>query len=194
MIQNPILRPAAERSPVPKQSILVLGKKSLLKGIDRLPTIFSELPSSAKWHLSVVGPSPDQSEALEVENARIALAETFGQRLRWYPTQLSVEELYAGATCLLLASRSDSRPRVVEEALARGVPVIASDLQGVREIAACTLHGDAIQFLGSAPLIDMLERADALRRSCAGKPLIQIRTIESITDEWRQVLAPLCNG
>jgi glycosyltransferase involved in cell wall biosynthesis len=96
-------------------------------------------------------------------------------------TGARLDEAYAAADLLVLASRAETYGMVVTEALARGVPVLAADVGGVREALG---HGDdgtrpgllvppgdpaalgaALRtWLGDAGLRDRLRRAARERR------------------------------
>jgi glycosyltransferase involved in cell wall biosynthesis len=96
--------------------------------------MFAEHAPSAK--LVIVGDGPRRG-ALE------ALARNLGQRDRVTFTGAllpdAVPEIVSQCHALVLASRSEGRPNVVLEAMAAGVPVVASDIDGVREMI---VHGE----------------------------------------------------
>ena len=96
--------------------------------------MFAEHAPSVK--LVVVGDGPRRG-ALE------AMVRNLGQRDRVAFTGAippdAVPELLSRCSALVLASRSEGRPNVVLEAMAAGVPVVASDIDGVREMI---VHGE----------------------------------------------------
>jgi len=53
----------------------------------------------------------------------------------------AVRERLAASDCLVLPSRSEGTPNVVLEAMATGIPVVATDLPGTREILAPEVSG-----------------------------------------------------
>jgi glycosyltransferase involved in cell wall biosynthesis len=95
--------------------------------LDALATI-TDLP----WRCVCVGSlerDPAFVEALRSRHAGLDGRVSFTGPL----TGADLDRSYAGADLLVLASRAEAYGMVVIEALARGVPVIASDVGGVRE-------------------------------------------------------------
>ena len=93
--------------------------------LDALATV-TDLP----WQCMCVG-SLDRDPAFVSDLRR----RTPGDRVRFLGTRIGVDldHSYAGADLLVLASRAETYGMVVTEALARGLPVVATDVGGVRE-------------------------------------------------------------
>ena len=86
------------------------------------------------WRCACVG-SLDRDPAFADSVQRRALHRGLGDRLR-FPgprTGPELDRAYAAADLLVLASHAETYGMVVTEALARGVPVIATDVGGVSE-------------------------------------------------------------
>jgi glycosyltransferase involved in cell wall biosynthesis len=94
---------------------------TLLSAVESLdPETFSELV--------IVGDGPDR-ERVEDELARCSPG-----RLRLLGERADVPALLSDADVFVLASRSEGLPLSVIEAMAAGLPVVASDVGGVREL------------------------------------------------------------
>ncbi len=114
-------------------------------------------------------------EALELEQKRLGLCgvvEFLGERP-------DIEEVLRKATLFWLTSSWEGMPNVVLEAMACGVPVIASDVSGVRELLGETVAGTVVPSReaqawveASLPLLDDPRRhgaASAAARQRAGE-------------------------
>ena len=94
-------------------------------------TLFAALRQvrDLRWTVDLVGDGP-----LEVQ-ARAQAAE-FGDRVRFHGYVRDTAPALAGASIFLLSSRSEGFPRSILEGMRAGLPVIASDVGGVREAVA----------------------------------------------------------
>jgi len=69
---------------------------------------------------------------------RLALELGLSQRIRFLGARQDVAEILAGAQVFILASHWEGFPRSILEAMRAGLPVIASNVGGVRE---AVIHG-----------------------------------------------------
>ena len=128
-------------------SLLCVGAVTYLKGYDVLSAALDDLGDLA-WSCRGVG-------STEIEPAFAAgLGDTV--RLTGPLTRQQLDATYAEADLLVLASRAETYGMVVTEALAHGVPMIGSDVGGVREAAG---HAGVLVPPGDAGAL-----AGALRR------------------------------
>lgn len=119
---------ANQRGPAPV--VLCLGRLSPEKGQAVLLEAFSKVAvRHQQAQLWLVGDGP-QRESL----ARRARATICRERIRLLPASQDVPGLLGQATLLALPSRHEGMPNVILEAMAAGLPVLASDLGGVSEL------------------------------------------------------------
>ncbi|HEY2387125.1 MAG TPA: glycosyltransferase family 4 protein [Candidatus Binatia bacterium] len=115
--------------------ILFVGRLRQEKGILELVQAFATVAASdAAVRLVMAGAGPDR-EAAEALAARLGVA----SRVRFLGFCADVRPLFASARCLALPSYSEGIPRVVMEAFSAGVPVVSTEIPGVRELVT---HGE----------------------------------------------------
>ncbi|MGE3241745.1 MAG: glycosyltransferase [Pirellulales bacterium] len=105
--------------------------------LDRMPTLLARLP---QHDLVVVGRGPLEA-ALRTQAERLNLA----GRIHFAGWRGDVPRLLASADALLLTSSSEGMPNAILEAMAAGLPVVATQAEGVREL----LSDDPRQVVGS---------------------------------------------
>lgn len=113
--------------------LLCVAAVAYHKGYDRLVDALATLPPLS-WTLTCVGPLDRDPDFVARLRARIAAA-GLGTRIRFAGalTGPELDAAYAAADLLVLASRGETYGMVVTEALARGVPVVATGVGGVPE-------------------------------------------------------------
>lgn len=146
--------------------------------------------------LVVVGPSDDdKSDSLPtdvMERARTAGVRFLGMRD-------DVDELYLGMDLYVLASHREGFPRSAMEAAAAGLPIIATDIRGCRQVVADGVTGllvpvrdpralsAALRELTSSPALRASMSAAAARR--AGDEFDQRRQIATTLATYDRLLA-----
>lgn len=115
--------------PVDAVLVITVGRLVAEKGIHEL--LEASERCGASHELVVVGPEdPEKSDALEPSVLR--RAERNGVRLLGH--RVDVERLLAAADIFVLASHREGVPRAAMEAAASGLPVIATDIRGCRQV------------------------------------------------------------
>ncbi len=110
------------------------------KGHDTLVAALARI-SDLPWSCTCAGPVDRAPEHAAGVRRRVA---ALGDRVT-FPgpvTGAALEALYAGADLLVLASRAEPYGMVVTEALARAVPVVAADVDGVGEALGVAPGGE----------------------------------------------------
>ena len=152
----------------------------------------AQVPGS--WELRLVGDGPQRGE-LEALAARLGL----GERVSFLGQRLDVAELLADSQVGLLVSRQEGFPLVVLEAMRAGLPVIASDVGGIREAVEHEATGLLVARGDHSGLSAALTRlvADPLLRTrwgAAGRAAYEARfTVEQMVEETARVYDELCS-
>jgi glycosyltransferase involved in cell wall biosynthesis len=115
-------------TPVPDASdILFIGDMRLIKGVDVLIEALAILNRTRRTTACLVGDGPD------LQRFR-SLSESLGlAQLVSFPGRMPASEGLSRGRLLVLPSRAESFPYMVIEACAAKVPVLASDVGGIRE-------------------------------------------------------------
>lgn len=109
--------------------VLAVGNLIRLKGFDVLIEAIARARHRERMHVCVVGGGPER-EPLLAQAASRGVSSRFT-----FVGAVPVSDMpgrFAEADVFVLSSRSEGRPNVVVEALAAGLPVISTDLEGVQ--------------------------------------------------------------
>jgi glycosyltransferase involved in cell wall biosynthesis len=131
-------RPAAGRAERPL-TLLTVGRLVQLKRFDRFITALGRLRAQLGRQVQgwIVGPGqePELQKALEAQGAKLGV---FPGCLRFLGDVSDMEGLYQQADVCVLTSNHEGTPNVLLEAMACGLPVVATRVGGVPDIV---VHG-----------------------------------------------------
>jgi len=136
------------------------------KGYPELFEAMARLDEQRFVLVCIGGDDPDKPDALP--RRLIDAAERKG--VRFLGHRDDVDALYAGMDLFVLPSHREGFPRAAMEAAASGLPVIATDVRGCRQVVERDVTGLLVPVRDPAPLataIDRLGRDDELRRQMA---------------------------
>jgi glycosyltransferase involved in cell wall biosynthesis len=124
-----------------------------------------------------VGEEIDPELAASVRKRLDSLRHSF--RWRFVAETRSIRSVYLAVDCLALPSLWEGFPNVVLEALAHGVPVIATDVGDVRSIVEDGVSGwvvppESAELLASA-IIELIELPDQRRVEMGAKGAASVR-------------------
>lgn len=139
---SPSVRAEVRRSlGLPSDAVVLLfvGHEFERKGLFVALEALGELPSS--HHLLVVGGTDEAVRDLLTRSVRAGVAE----RVTAVGRQGDSRQYYGAADVLLLPSSYEADPLVVLEALASGVPVVATDVGGVADIVEDGRNGYVVE-------------------------------------------------
>jgi len=157
--------------------LLSVGAITPVKGHDVLVAALASL-ADLRWSWTLVGASVDPTHAAALWSALHGAGLDDRVTLAGALTGPALSAAYASADLVVLPSRHETYGMVATEALARGVPVLASDVGGVREALGTPLPGLLV------PPDDAVALAAALRSWLTDRPLrsrLQVRAADRRT-------------
>ena len=106
-----------------------VGRLSHEKGLDVLVRAIAALGTDTGAIACVLGSGPSEAEAR-------SLAATLGvsERVKWYGPVADAARLFRAFDVLVLSSRTEGTPMVLLEAMAAGVPIVATSVGGVPDV------------------------------------------------------------
>jgi glycosyltransferase involved in cell wall biosynthesis/ribosomal protein S18 acetylase RimI-like enzyme len=117
----------------------------------------------------VIGPDdPDKGDAITLEEREHAASEA---RIVFLGSRNDVDDCYSAMDCYLLASWREGFPRSAMEASAMGLPIIATDIRGCRQVVADGVTGWLVPPRSPDALAEAVERTvlDPMTRQTMGK-------------------------
>ena len=123
--------PAARVSRGGVRRVLYVGRFSPEKNLETVVTAAARLARTVPLRLVLVGAGPLQ-DALRAQ----AVSAGLEVELPGVVPQERLPAVYAGADAFVLASFTEGHPKVLLEAMAAGVPCVASDCEGNRSLVA----------------------------------------------------------
>ncbi|MCU0934756.1 MAG: glycosyltransferase [Gammaproteobacteria bacterium] len=134
---------------------LSLGNLVPNKGVHVVIEALSRIPAGERPTLTVAGDGPERHRLqAQVDGAGLGPWVRFSGAV----PPSAVPDLLAAHDVLVLASRAEGRPNVVIEALAAGLAVLASDIEGVREVVVDGRNGLTFQSADAGGLAEGLAR------------------------------------
>lgn len=174
-------------------TLLFIGNGFERKGLATLIDAFARVPEPTR-RLIVIG--KDDRRPFDAQAARLGVAD----RLVWLGLRADAERWYAAADVVALPSRYEPFGNVHLEALASGVPVVASAAAGGAEVIQEWLNGAIVDPRDSVALATALERlraqhqsglAEAARRSA--EPYTFAAQVATFTRIYRRVTRATCD-
>jgi glycosyltransferase involved in cell wall biosynthesis len=168
-----------------------VGRLVAEKGYPELFTAMEQLPAS--FALVVVGADdPEKPDSLPAD--LVARAEARG--VRFLGHRNDVDRLYAAMDVFVLASHREGFPRAAMEASAMGLPVVATDVRGCREVVAPGSSGFLVPVRDPAALATALivfanvtqrARFGQSARSRAVEHFDERRIVDTVLETYRDV-------
>jgi len=173
----------------------LVGKLTVQKGPDVFLRAAAEVAKNLPdVHFVIVGDGPLREE-LRITAGKLGLA----QRVHFLGPRGDIEPLLASFSVLVSSSRWEGMPTVILEAMAAGVPVVATDIPGTNEVVCHELTGLVTppdDSKGMARAITRLLRDQQLRHtlaSAAGR-VAQSRSFDAILPTLEALYGRLLGG
>jgi glycosyltransferase involved in cell wall biosynthesis len=168
-----------------------VGRLVAEKGYPELFTAMEQLPTT--FQLVVVGaPDPQKPDSLTAAMVERATA----RGVRFLGHRDDVDRLYAAMDVFVLASHREGFPRAAMEASAMGLPVVATDVRGCRQVVDPGVTGTLVPARDPVALaaalgamVDPTERAQmgAAARARAVSRFDERRIVDTVLDTYRDV-------
>jgi len=180
------LAPAAARPEAAGLRVLYVGSLIPRKDVATLVDAWSRVPAAERrdWRLTLVGAGPEESRLRAAAQAHGFLEQvTFAGAV----PRAAVADHYRHADVFVLPSRSEGMPSVVLEAMASGVAVIGTDIDGIRELVGPGRQGWLFPAGDADALADRLRDMARDPAACRGMGVASRRAIEDGGYLWPQV-------
>ena len=124
--------PAAEERATPGPvRLLFVGRVVFQKGLDVLFRALAALPTDRDWELEIIGDG-DARPALTLEAAQLGIAPRI--TFSGWQDRAVIAERYRTVDLFVFPSRDEGMPNVVLEAMASGLPIVATAIAGSEEL------------------------------------------------------------
>jgi len=153
-VNTEFFRPTETARRAERKAVICAARLVPEKDHDTLISAFGLIASChPDVELWIVGDGP-RRKAIAEHAARTAFAE----RVRLLPGQLDLRPLFSRSCLLALSSVVEGLPNVVLEAMACGLPVVATDVGGLREVVEHGRTGLLVPSRNAAALADAMGR------------------------------------
>lgn len=140
--------------PSGSRTVVTVGRLHPQKGLhDLLDALRGLFRHFSDLHLLLVGAGPQEAEL----RSRVR-DENLTDRVHFAGWQPDVAPILRACQVLVLASRWEGMPNVILEAMAAGLPVVATEVEGVSELIVNGSTGLIVPPANSAALRDAIER------------------------------------
>ena len=156
---------------------LFVGRLSPVKG---LHDALRAMPENMEWTLDVLGDGPMRGELEEITKER-----GFTDRVKFHGYSDKADDFMARSSCMLFPSYTEGMPLTLARAVQIGVPVIASDIPPVSEMAGGSANllppGEITAWRGA------IEDFIKTRRVKLSIPLSSVPTLAKMVDEDERI-------
>lgn len=159
-----------------------VGRLTHQKNFELFLNIAAQIPNA----FFVIGGTGEDEAALRDQVVRLGL----GERVKFLGYVSDMPSLWPALDCLLLTSRYEGLPITILEAMACGVPIVASNLDGIREILRDGVNAALVPPGEVSPFVDavrtLIEKPSEATRLAAAA-LVTVRADYSASRMARDV-------
>ncbi|ANZ45853.1 glycosyltransferase family 4 protein [Cloacibacillus porcorum] len=156
---------------------LFVGRLSLVKG---LQDILKTIRKDGDWTLDILGDGPMKEKLEDICKER-----GFENKITFHGYSDMVDQFMANSSCLLFPSYTEGMPLTLARAVQIGIPVIASNIPSVREMAGCEDNlippGDLLAW--EKALVDFMN----VRKVKLSIPLSSVPTLQQMVDQDERI-------
>ncbi len=181
--------------------LLFVGRVVFQKGLDVLLRALADLPAPLAWDIEIIGDG-DQRAALTAEAARLGLSTRI--TFAGWCDRARIAERYRAADIFVFPSRDEGMPNVVLEAMASGLPIVATAIAGSEELVREGGNGHLVPAENAAALTAALARLIADPAQCramgrASRAIVEreytwARVAASYLEKLRETCLPVQPG
>lgn len=157
---HPATEKAEHHGPV---RLIFVGRVVFQKGLDVLFRALAALPTELDWELEIIGDG-DARPALTLEAAQLGIAPRI--TFSGWQDRAIIAERYRAADLFVFPSRDEGMPNVVLEAMASGLPIVATAIAGSEELVREGENGHLVPTENAPALTDALARLIAQPETC----------------------------
>lgn len=193
-IYNPLTLAPQEKGRVEHKRFLAVGRMSYqTKGFDILIEAFALFAKQDKeWTLEIVGEGPEE-EMLRGLIAKHRLQ----SRITIHPFTKEIQKHYAAASVFVLSSRWEGFPLVLAEAMAHGLPIIASSIPIVKELLGktnfCCIFDNEDSLSLSEQMLSISRQPASVVAAWGNEAIREMEhySIDSILCQWEKLILPI---
>lgn len=189
VIFNPKFLKCDKKANLKNKKIISVGRLTYVKGFDRLIEAFALIAHKHKdWELNIFGCGEEQKN-LVIKINKLNL----GRQIKVVPFTTEIEKFYLESSIYALPSRDESFGMVLLEAMEMGLPCIAFESFGPKEIIGSDKNGilvkndDIVEFSNK---LEVLMSDEELRHKIVNNASKNIEKydITKIAEEWRTLI------
>ena len=181
--------------------IAYVGIINRRKNVDGILRIWSgAVHRGARGHLILIGPLPDPTDPFMNELNQFVQAHRLGDRMTFVGRQQSAAPYLQSSDVLLFPSRQEGMPNSVLEAMACGLPVVASRSAGAESLVRHGHTGFSLELTDEDTFADTVFRLtqdDALRKDLGknGRRFVEERySLRAVASQYVDLYRDLLSG